>query len=84
MSAKQKMLSVLQNNGVFTIKQARNRFGIKNVAARIHDLRKEGYCIYSNVKKNSKGKKVTTYRIGNPSRAIVRAAVASGLYTFAA
>ena len=84
MSAKQKMLNVLKKNGTFTTKQARSRFGISNVAARIHDLRTEGYCIYSNEKTGSNGKKVTVYRLGAPTRAMVRTALASGSFSFGA
>ena len=34
----------------FTVKQAQKRFGVKNVSARIEELRKEGHCIYTNTK----------------------------------
>jgi len=83
MSAKQKMLAVLKGNGTFTTKQARSRFGIKNVAARIHDLRTEGYCIYSNEKTLANGDKTTVYRLGTPTRALVRSAMSAG-YNFTA
>jgi len=83
LNAKEKMLSALKSNETFTVRQARSRFGIKNVAARIYDLRQEGYCIYSNEKTLSTGKKATVYRLGKPSREIVKAALQAG-YSFGA
>ena len=81
MNASKKILAALKSetNNTFTTKQARSRFGIKNVAARIHDLRQEGYCIYSNPKKMSDGKKTIVYRLGKPNREMVKAALASGV-----
>jgi hypothetical protein len=81
MNATQKILTALKSetSNTFTTKQARSRFGIKNVAARIFDLRQEGHCIYTNTKKLSDGTKTTEYRLGKPSRAMVKAALAAGV-----
>lgn len=71
LSAKQRMLNALQQTegyNTFTTQQAQRRFGISNVAARIHELRMEGYAIYAN-KKNVDGVKKTFYRLGTPSKA---------------
>ena len=64
MSAKQKMLSALKNNRSFTTRQARQRFRVWNVAARIHDLRKEGHNIITGVKKLTNGKTAAFYSLG--------------------
>ena len=61
----------------FTTKQAQRRFGITNVAARIDELRQEGNVIYTNTK-SVDGKKVSFYRLGTPTKAMVRTALAAG------
>jgi biotin operon repressor len=80
LSAKQKMLNALNQSGgynTFTTKQAQRRFGITNVSARIDELRQEGHCIYTNTK-TVNGKKVKYYRLGTPTKALVKAAISSG------
>jgi len=80
LSAKEKMLTALkQPSGynTFTTKQAQRRFGITNVAARIDELRQEGNVIYTNTKVVD-GQKVSFYRLGTPTKALVRAALSSG------
>jgi hypothetical protein len=70
-SAKQRMLETLTKTtgyNTFSTAQARSRFGIKNVAARIAELRKEGYAIYTNLRNRGNGTKVAVYRLGKPSR----------------
>jgi len=86
LTAKEKMLTALkQKSGynTFTTKQAQRRFGITNVAARIAELRQEGYCIYTNTVTLSDGTKAKSYRLGSPSKAMVQAALRGG-YSFAA
>jgi hypothetical protein len=81
LNAKDRMLAVLKKKegyNTFTVKQARHRFGIENVAARISELRQEGYCIYTNTKKLKDGRKINFYRLGTPTKALVRAALQSG------
>jgi hypothetical protein len=80
LSAKEKMLVALKQTGgynTFTTKQAQRRFGITNVAARIDELRQEGNVIYTNTKIVD-GKKVSFYRLGSPTKAMVRTALAAG------
>ena len=80
LSAKEKMLVALkQTSGynTFSTKQAQRRFGITNVAARIDELRQEGNVIYTNTK-SVDGKKVSVYRLGTPTKAMVRTALAAG------
>jgi hypothetical protein len=80
LSAKEKMLVALkQTSGynTFSTKQAQRRFGITNVAARIDELRQEGHVIYTNTK-SVDGKKVSFYRLGTPTKAMVRTALAAG------
>lgn len=70
-TAKQRLLSFLTKKdgyNTFSVAQARARFGIKNVAARIHELRQEGYSIYTNMKVRGDGTKVAVYRLGSASK----------------
>jgi hypothetical protein len=79
-SAKTRILNALKQTGgynTFTVKSAQNRFGIKNVSARIEELRQEGHCIYTNTKKVN-GKKINFYRLGTPTKALVKAALSTG------
>jgi predicted transcriptional regulator len=81
LSAKERMLNVLKQEegyNTFTVKQAQRRFGVKNVSARIDELRKEGHCIYTNTKKLSDGRTIQYYKIGAPTRKLVQAALRAG------
>ena len=71
-------LSKPEGYNTFTVEQARRRFGITNVSARIDELRQEGHVIYTNTKYNSDGVKVASYRIGKPTKAMVRTALEAG------
>ena len=85
-SAKQKILNYLSKTegyNTLTTAQARARFGIQNVSARIDELRQEGHCIYTNTVKRGDGTKVKAYRIGKPTKAMVKAALSAG-YSFTA
>jgi predicted transcriptional regulator len=85
-SAKQKILNYLSKSegyNTLSVAQARARFGIQNVSARIEELRQEGHCIYTNTKRRADGSKVSVYRLGTPTKAMVRAAIKSG-YSFTA
>ena len=54
-----------------TSAQARARFGIVNVGARIEELRAEGYCIYTNKKTLADGRRITYYKLGKPTKEMV-------------
>ena len=85
LAAKQRMLNALskpEGYNTFTVEQARRRFGVQNVSARIDELRQEGNVIYTNYRKNSDGVKVAYYKMGKPTKALVRAALKAG-YSFA-
>ena len=73
------LVALKQTSGynTFSTKQAQRRFGITNVAARIDELRQEGNVIYTNTK-SVDGKKVSFYRLGTPTKAMVRTALAAG------
>jgi uncharacterized protein YgbK (DUF1537 family) len=84
LSAKAKILKYLSKKtgyNTLTVAQARARFGIQNVSARIDELRQEGHVIYTNTKTLADGSKVAVYRMGKPTKALVKAALAAG-YSF--
>ena len=81
LSAKAKILNFLSKTdgyNTLTTAQARARFGITNVAARIDELRQEGNVIYTNIKTRGDGSKVASYRMGKPTKAMVRTALKAG------
>ena len=74
MSAKEKILKFLSKDGPYntlTSAQARARFGIVNIGARIEELRAEGYCIYTNKKTLADGRRITYYKLGKPTKEMV-------------
>lgn len=75
MSIQSSVLKTLQSGGQFTAGQLAGLFKTTQgtVAARISELRSQGYAIYSNTTKNGK----TAYRLGIPSRRMVAAAFAA-------
>jgi predicted ArsR family transcriptional regulator len=80
MSAKEKILNYLSKDGPYntlTAAQARARFGIVNVGARIEELRAEGYCIYTNKKTLTDGRRITYYKLGKPTKKMIAAAHAA-------
>ena len=83
LSAKEKIINYLNKHSDrgLTVSQARAMFGIQNVSARIDELRQEGHVIYTNTKTRSDGTRFNFYRMGKPSKALVRAALAAG-YSF--
>ena len=68
MSQNDRLVRYLSTGRTISVAQARSRFGIRNLRARVNDLRSEGFCVYTN-----RGE-TTTYRMGRPSRATVAAA----------
>jgi len=68
-----RVLEVLQTGEALTAKQIGARFKIANPRATISALRSEGYAIYLNQHKDTKGRVTSKYRIGKPTRKIVAA-----------
>ena len=84
MSKQAKLLNYLQTGVQVTAKQIAGSFGLKNPHDAIHQLRKQGYCIYANPAKLSDGTKTTKYRIGVPSKrmvSIVNAVAGASVFT---
>ncbi len=75
MSIQSKVLKTLKSGKQFTGGQMAGIFNTTEgtIAARISELRAQGYAIYSNTAKNGK----TAYRLGRPSREMVAVAYAS-------
>lgn len=90
MSAKEKVLSYLTKDSAYntlTAAKMQSVFGVKNPAALVGHLRKEGHAIYLNTRINANGEKVSFYRLGTPTKAVVAAGIRalrqSGKRTFA-
>ena len=77
-----KVLAVLSEGRTLSSAQMRAFFGIGNPQAVIQALRFNGFPIYLNTVKDSKGRTYNKYRLGTASRAVVAAgykAMAKGL-----
>lgn len=72
MNQTEKVLSFLKSGRNLNPNQARSMFGVRNLRARVSDLRSEGYAVYTNTRRGK-----TTYRLGTPSRSMVAAAYAA-------
>jgi predicted transcriptional regulator len=77
MSKTNQVLKALQNGDELTAAQIRSRFSVGNPHDVIHVLRENGYAIYLNKRKNSKGQVMQKYRLGTPTRKIVAAGIAA-------
>jgi hypothetical protein len=70
MSQNEILTRYLTAGNSITSSKARKMFGIRNLRARINDLRNDGYCVYTNRSRAG----TASYRIGRASRVIVSAA----------
>lgn len=65
----EKILDFLRTGKQLTVSEARNRFGVSKLSARISELRSLGYKIYTNKKRVvggvNHGKLITKYRLDN-------------------
>jgi hypothetical protein len=77
MSKINQVLEAFRNGDELTAAQIRSRFNVGNPHDIVHTLRSEGYCIYLNKHKNSKGQVMQKYRLGTPNRMIVAAGIAA-------
>ena len=77
-SQKDRLVTAFNSGWDFTTNQIANRLNVSTSRARylITELRQEGYAIYKNTK-SINGVTTPVYRLGVPSRAMVRAAFAS-------
>ena len=74
--------AIVVNGQQLTAKQNSARFNVANPHDTVYTLRMEGYPIYLNQHKDSKGRVTNKYRFGTPSRKIIAAgykAIAMGL-----
>jgi predicted transcriptional regulator len=77
-----KVLASLQEGNELTAAQIKSRFGAGNPGAVIQALRFNGFPVYLNTVKDSKGRTYNKYRLGTASRAVIAAgykAMAKGL-----
>jgi hypothetical protein len=65
----QKVLNDLQAGFSLTPSQAKAFYGVRNLCARVAELRQAGYCVYTN-KRNGR----TYYRLGSPTKRMIQTA----------
>lgn len=63
-----------------TARQITSMFGIKNPTAAVHALRAQGVCVYGNETTLYTGERTTKYRVGKPTKNMVKIAHAMGLF----
>jgi predicted transcriptional regulator len=73
MTQTEMVLEALSNGEELTARQISSRYGVRNPTAVITNLRQQGYAVYLNTHRNSKGETVSKYRLGRPTKAIVAA-----------
>lgn len=76
-SKKEKVLNYLKKNradGYNTLSHLEifSKFGVSNPSRLISTLRKEGYPIYANERKRRDGTTATVYRLGTPSKSMLK------------
>ena len=74
MSKHAKLLKYLESGAQVTAKQIQGSFGIKNPYRAVDYLREQGHCVYGNRTTLSTGTEAIKYRLGRPSRQMVRVA----------
>lgn len=67
MTAKEKILNALTKSGKLTVAQAKSRFGIKNVWARVAELRDDGHDIQTSFTTKKDGTKSYFYSLSKPT-----------------
>lgn len=71
LTTKQKILRALrENKEELSVAQIRSRYNVRGVTQRVHELRKAGEPIYTNVVRGSNGKRFT-YRYGTYTQKMV-------------
>lgn len=74
MNKQAKLLASFQQGNSYTAKQINAKFGLKDAAASVRNLREQGHCIYANSVTLHDGTESTKYRLGTPSRRMIAAA----------
>jgi len=69
-SQRNKILTYLEKGGGITSLQAMRWYGCLRLGARIHDLRRLGYAIYTKTLKTETGKHVAQYFLRNPKEVL--------------
>lgn len=80
MSKINRLKNYLASGASATPKQIQSMFGIANPTAAIHSLRSQGLCVYSNKTTLKSGVETVKYRVGTPTKTMVRAAHYLGLF----
>ena len=80
MSKVSKLEKFLKSGSTATPRQIQGMFGISNPSAAIHQLRSTGVCVYTNQVTLRDGTQTVKYKVGTPTRKMVRALHALGFF----
>ena len=80
MSKLKSLQTYLQTGAEVTPKQITSMFGLQNPTAAVHALRSAGICVYGNPATLYDGTRTTKYKVGKPTRAMIKAAHTLGLF----
>ena len=80
MTKLQRLESYLVAGNEATARQITSMFGIKNPTAAVHALRAKGVCVYGNEATLYTGEKTTKYKVGKPTKNMIKIAHAMGLF----
>lgn len=80
MSKLNRLEAYLKSGNTVTPKQITAMFNLKNPTAAIHSLRSAGVCVYGNPSTLYDGTRTTKYKVGAPTKAMIRAAHQLGLF----
>lgn len=70
----------LKSGATATPRQITGMFGLQNPTSAIHTLRSKGVCIYANEATLKNGTRAVKYKVGQPSKSMVKIAHAMGMF----
>lgn len=70
----------LKAGNTATPRQITSMFGIKNPTAAVHALRSKGVCVYGNEATLTTGERTVKYKVGKPTKNMIKIAHAMGLF----
>jgi predicted transcriptional regulator len=80
MSSTARVLNALQSGKELTARQIRANYNVADPYSVIRQIRNNGYAVYLNETRNSKGDTVNKYRLGTPTRSMVAMAAQMGYF----
>ena len=72
--------SYLKAGTTATPRQIQTMFGLSNPPAAVHALRSKGICVYANEATLSTGERTVKYKVGKPTKNMIKVAHALGMF----